>query len=175
MRPPTGTILVLVGVVLVAAYTAAQVAFGPALRQQVLEQRSPRTLREPVGTGEAGGYAWEAIGRFDGARDCVTVRFAGAASPPACQGEEVGAAVQSVALYPLGEGLPTVVYGAVSKITERVRVSLAGPTMIDTVPSGSQFGFTVDLYGVAVPPDATVERVVALDAGGRELGAEAVP
>jgi hypothetical protein len=172
-RPPSGSVLVILGVLIVAGYTAVQALWGPTLRQQVLEQRSPRTLREPVGTGEAASFAWEAIGRFDGARDCVTVRFAGNASAPACQGEDVAIPVQSVALHPLGEGLPTVVYGAVSKGTERVRVDLVSGSPIQTVPSGSQYGFAVDLYGVAVPPGTTVQRVVALDAQGRELGTAA--
>jgi hypothetical protein len=174
-QPPSGTVLVVVGVAVVVAFTAVQLVFGPGLRRQVLEQRSPRTLRQPIAEGEAGGYAWEAIGRFDGDRDCVTVRFAGRVSPPACQGADVAVAVQSAALHRLGADLPTVVYGAVATPAERVRVTLDGRPPIETDPSGSQFGFAVDLYAVAVPPGASVQQVVALDAEDGVLGAAEPP
>ena len=150
-RSVSGRRLVLVSLAVIAAVLAAGIVLGPSLRQQVLQEERPRTLREPIATGQHDGQVWEAVGRFDGTANCVELRFRGDVLDRAC---DAGAPQTQVTTLP--DDGPTVVYGIAPETADEHAVALDnGEEMAVPVRAG-ELGFPVGFWAALVPEGRTV-------------------
>lgn len=147
-RTVSGRAIVAGGLVVVAIVTAIGVLFGPGLREQVRQEQRPRTLREPIASGTAGGQVWEAVGRYDGTANCVELRHGGEVVDRAC---DTGPQLQTTTL----DGV-TVVYGVAPESTPDKNLLLDnGQTLVTPVVAG-ELGFPVGFWAVELPEGTEV-------------------
>ena len=147
-RTVSGATLVVVGLVVAVIVTMSAIAFGPGLREEVRQEQAPRTLREPIATGTAGGEVWEAVGRYDGTANCVELRHGGETIDRAC---DTGPKLQTTTLDEV-----TVVYGVAPESTPEKNLLLDnGETVVTPVVAG-ELGFPVGFWAVELPEGTTV-------------------
>ena len=135
---------------LVTVVTAAAVALGPGLRERVLQEERPRTLREPIATGMYDGHPWEAGGRYDGTANCVELRYRSDVLGRAC---DTGPALQTTRV---GSDGPTVAYGTAAETATRMRLTLDDGRTVDAAVGAGDLGFPVGLWAAEVPAGSTV-------------------
>ena len=70
---------------------------------------------------------------------------------------------------------PPLLSGMVAKNAVTVRVEFGSGGRAEVPVSGAKAGLPVNFYMVALPPGADIEAVVALEAGGREIGRLSAP
>ena len=149
-RTISGRSLTLWLLALVLAITGAAFVLGPGLRERVLQEERPRTLREPIATGMYAGHPWEAIGHFDGTANCVELRYRAEVLGSAC---DTGEQIQTT---PVAEDGPTVAYGIAAETATMVELVLdSGETVSAPVEAGD-LGFPVGLWATEIPDGATV-------------------
>lgn len=144
-RTVSGRLLIVVGLTVTALVTAASVVWGPGLRDQVRQEQSPRTLREPIATGSYAGGVWEAVGRFDGRANCVELRLGSDILDRAC---DQGPAVKSTALP---DGGPTVAYGVAPEDATQIDVPLTNGEQVTAEVVAGELGFPVSFWAVEIP------------------------
>lgn len=145
-RTVSGRGLVLWALVVAIAVTGASVVFGPALREDVRQEQSPRTLREPIATGAFNGAVWEAVGRYDGTANCVELRFTADVLGRAC---DVGEQPQRTTRLP--DGGPTIAYGIAPETATRHTVHLDNDTTVSAPVKAGELGFPVGFWAVELP------------------------
>ena len=155
-RSVSGRKLVTVALVVIVLVTAASAVFGPALRDRVRDEQRPRTLREPIATGEHQGQVWEAVGRFDGEANCVELRYAGEVLDRACD-----AGAPRMRATKLADGGPTVAYGVAPDGAEDYDVPLAGGDTVNVPVAAGDLGFPVGFWATLLPEGTSL----ATDAG----------
>ena len=155
-RSVSGRKLVVGAMIAVVLVTAVSVVFGPALRDRVRDEQRPRTLRDPIATGEHGGQVWEAVGRFDGQVNCVELRYAGEVLDRACDKD-----APRMTATPIPNGGPTVVYGVAPDNTEDFDVPLEGGGAFNVPVAAGDLGFPVGFWATLLPEGETL----AEDAG----------
>lgn len=148
-RSVSGRALVITGLVVVAIVTAVGAVFGPGLRQQVLQEDRPRTLREPVAAGEHNGQVWEVVGRYDGAANCAQLRFDGEDLDRAC---DTGAPAVTATTLP--DGGPTIAYGIAAEDASEHTVVLNDGEEISAPVVAGDLGFPVGFWAVELPDGA---------------------
>ncbi|MPZ73402.1 MAG: hypothetical protein GEU74_09250 [Nitriliruptorales bacterium] len=149
-RTVSGRGLIIVGLVVIAAVTVAGVVLGPGLREQVRQEQRPRTLREPVAAGSYAGHPWEAIGHYDGTKNCVELRYRGVELGQAC---DTGPPVQSTRV---GADGPVVAYGTAPETSSEMAVSLDNGELVRAPVKAGDLGFPVGLWAAEIPGDAAV-------------------
>ncbi len=152
-RTVSGRGLVIVGLVVALLVTGASIVFGPGLREDVRQEQSPRTLREPIASGTHQGDAWEAVGRYDGEANCVELRFRSDVLGRAC---DTGDPNQRTTQLP-GDG-PTVAYGVASEDATRITLKLDDGTSVTAPVVAGELGFPVGFYGVNLPEGTAVRN-----------------
>jgi hypothetical protein len=152
-RSVSGRSLVIIALAFTAIILAVGVLFGPQLRQAVLQEQRPRTLREPIAAGVHDGQPWEAIGHFDGTKNCVELRYLGEALGRACDDD---AHVQVTTLPQDG---PTVAYGVADEEWTRVTVVLDDGEAVAAAAKAGELGFPVSFWATEIPPGTTVDEV----------------
>ena len=145
-RTISGTTLVVAALVVTVAVTGISLLLGPALREDVRQVTSPRTLREPVATGSYGGRTWEAVGRYDGSANCVELRLDGQVLERAC---DAGDRMLSTAISPDG---PIVAYGVAPETQTAVTVTLDDQSEVSVPTAAGDLGFPVSFWAVELPP-----------------------
>lgn len=155
-RSVSGRKLVTIALAIIVAVTAASVVFGPALRERVRDEQRPRTLRDPIATGEHEGQVWEAVGRFDGEANCVELRYLGEVLDRAC---DEGTARMTAT--PLPNGGPTVAYGVAPDNTDNFDVPLEGGGTFNVPVAAGDLGFPVGFWATLLPKG----EELATDAG----------
>ena len=150
-RSVSGRKLVIGALVAVALVTAVSVVFGPALRERVRDEQRPRTLRDPIATGEFEGRVWEAVGRFDGEANCVELRYAGEVLDRAC---DVGA--PRMTATPIPGGGPTVVYGVAPDNSDDFDVPLESGDEFNVPVAAGDLGFPVGFWAALLPEGETL-------------------
>lgn len=155
-RSVSGRKLVVGALIVIVAVTAVSVVFGPALRERVRDEQRPRTLRDPVASGQHEGQVWEAVGRYDGEANCVELRYAGETLDRAC---DAGAPRMTATTLP--DGGPTVAYGVAPDGTDDFDVPLAGGDDLTVPVAAGDLGFPVGFWAVVLPSGETL----ATDAG----------
>lgn len=133
------------GLIVTALVVAGGVVLGPPLREDVRQTDVPRTLREPVAAGQHDGQVWEAVGRYDGAANCVELRFGGETLHRAC---DAGDRVASRQLPPDG---PAIAYGVAPDDQTDVTVVLDDGEEITTATVAGDLGFPVSFWAVELP------------------------
>ena len=151
-RIVSGRKLVLGALIVTVLVTAVSLIFGPALRERVRNEQGPRTLRDPVATGEHEGQVWEAVGRFDGEANCVELRYAGKVLDRAC---DKGAPTMTATALP--NGGPTVVYGVAPDNAEDFDVPLAGGEELNVPVAAGDLGFPVGFWAALLPEGAELD------------------
>ena len=150
-RSVSGRAIVVVGLVMAAIVTATAILFGPGLREEVRQEQRPRTLREPVAAGTAGGEVWEAVGRYDGTANCVELRHGGDTIDRAC---DTGPELRSTTLDDV-----TVVYGIAPESAPDQTLQLDnGETVVTPVVAG-ELGFPVGFWAVELPEGTTLAEL----------------
>src|SRR5688572_19544718 len=147
-RTVSGRALVVAGLIVAVLTTAVAVVFGPALRDAVRQEQSPRTLREPVAIGSAGGTAWEAVGRFDGTANCVELRANNEILDRAC---DTGPTVQTTEL-----GGRTIAYGVAAEDATEKALALDNGDEITVAVHAGELGFPVGFWAVQLPEARTL-------------------
>ncbi|MGH3665311.1 MAG: hypothetical protein ACRDU8_04350, partial [Egibacteraceae bacterium] len=124
-RTLSGRALVIGGAVVMLAFLVVALTMGPGLRQDVLQETHPRTLREPIATGEAARGTWEAVVRYDGTANCVEVRYLEQVFDRACDtaGGEGPLLDAGSATLP---GSKPIVYGVAAEDVAEVRLATSG-------------------------------------------------
>ena len=150
-RSVSGRKLVVGALIVIVAVTAVSVIFGPALRERVRDEQRPRTLREPVATGEHQGQVWEAVGRYDGEANCVELRYAGETLDRAC---DTGAPTMTATTLP--NGGPTVAYGVAPDGTDDFDVPLGSGEDLNVPVAAGDLGFPVGFWAVQLPSGETL-------------------
>ena len=145
-RSVSGRTLVVVALVVILLVTAFSAIFGPALREQVRNEQRPRTLREPIASGEYNGQIWEAVGHFDGTANCVELRYLGKVLDRAC---DTGA--QPVLATALAGSGPTVAYGIAPEDADTYEVQLDNGDEISVPVMAGDLGFPVGFWAVQLP------------------------
>jgi hypothetical protein len=152
-RTVSGRSLITWLMALVVAMTGAALVLGPGLRERVLQEERPRTLREPIATGMYDGHPWEATGHFDGSANCVELRYRAEVLGSACDtGPEVTTSR-------VGADGPTVAYGIAPETATRVAVDLDNGDAVRAAVKAGDLGFPVGLWAVEVPEGAQVDQV----------------
>jgi hypothetical protein len=149
-RTVSGRSLVIGALVVTAAVTAAALVFGPGLRDKVLQEQRPRTLREPIATGTYDGEVWEAVGRFDGTANCVELRYVGKVLDRACDSGPHQVVTQ------LPSDGPTIVYGVAPEDRETMAVPLEGADDLSLPVQAGELGFPVGFWAGEVPAGAAL-------------------
>ncbi|HVM18406.1 MAG TPA: hypothetical protein VM307_00435 [Egibacteraceae bacterium] len=147
-RTVSGRALVIAAAAVVVAVTAASQIFGPDLREQVLQEQQPRTLREPIATGRHDGQVWEAIARFDGTANCVELRYRAEVLDRAC---DTGPPRQTTRIP---AGGPAVVYGTADEDADHVVLQLADGQQLDVPVRAGELGFPVGFWATELPAGA---------------------
>ena len=151
-RTISGRMLVVVGLIVAAVVTLASIVWGPALREEVRQEDSPRTLREPIASGEYQGQVWEAVGRFNGQANCVELRYRGAVVDSACDDQPQSKQTQ---LPPEG---PVIAYGVAAEDRSSVTVTLDDDTSVQAPAVAGELGFPVSFWAVELPPGRSVQQ-----------------
>ncbi len=159
-RTLSGRTLVVAGGVTVLLFVAATVALQPRLEHQVRQTTAPRTLREPIASGQAQGQTWEAVARFDGRANCVELRYRAAVLDRACDGGGLPGG-KATAVIPGG---PVVAYGVAGEDAASVRLRLDGGEVVDTPVEAGDLGFPVGFWAVTLP-EGTRLRAVGYSGG----------
>lgn len=156
-RTISGRALVVAGLAVVVVVVLVSVVAGPSLRDAVLQEQSPRTLREPIAAGTHEGRTWEAVGRFDGHANCVELRYSGAVLDRACD-RGAGSRVTQ-----LPGGGPSVAYGVADDTWARVRLDLEdGREVVAEVRAG-ELGFPVGFWAAQLPAGVRLENTARAD------------
>ena len=152
-RTVSGRMLVVGGLVAALLVTAVAIVFGPGLREDVRQEQSPRTLREPIATGTHQGDVWEAVGRYDGTANCVELRFRTQVIGRSC---DVGEPPQMTTALP--DDGPTIAYGIAEETATEATLELDNGTTVTAPVLAGELGFPVGFWAVQLPPDTTVEN-----------------
>lgn len=151
-RTVSGRALVVGGLLVAALVTGASIVFGPALREDVRQEQSPRTLREPIATGTHGGDVWEAIGRYDGTANCVELRFRTRVLGRACDAGE-----EPLRTTTLPDGGPAIAYGIAAETATETTLELDDGSTVSTPVRAGDLGFPVGFWAVQLPPGTQVQ------------------
>lgn len=152
-RTLSGRALVIGAAVVTVLVVAGGVFLGPPLREEVRQLDVPRTLREPVATGEYRGEVWEAVGRYDGTANCVELRLQAETLHRACDTGDRAAARQ---LPPDG---PIVAYGVAPEGQPSVTVTLDNGEEVVTPAVAGDLGFPVGFWAVELPAGRSLQSV----------------
>jgi hypothetical protein len=144
-RTISGRALVVAGMTVTVLVVLGGVFLGPPLRDDVRQLDVPRTLREPIATGQHQGQVWEAVGRYDGAANCVELRYQSETVHRAC---DTGDRAASRRLGPDG---PTIAYGVAPETQPRATVTLDNGEQIVTPVVAGDLGFPVGFWAVELP------------------------
>lgn len=158
-RTFSGTKLVVIGLAFAFLVVGTGVVFGPSLRDRVRQETHPRTLREPIADGRsATGEPWEAVARYDGADNCVELRFAGGVLDRACDvpGDEP---VRDITVTQVPDG-PLVGYGVADEDVAAVNVVLEAGTTITVPVKAGELGFPVGFWATELPAGERIYEVV---------------
>ena len=156
-RSVSGRTLVIGSLAFVAVVIAVSVLFGPQLREAVLQEQRPRTLREPIATGLHEGQPWEAIGHYDGTANCVELRFRAKTLGKACDGDD------RVSVTTLPDGGPTVAFGVADETWTQVTLTLDDGEDLVTQAKAGELGFPVSFWAAEIPQGSTVDEVTRAD------------
>ncbi len=168
-RTVSGRTVVVWGLALTAVVVIGGAVAGPPLRDRVRQEQRPRTLREPIATGTLAGSVWEAVVHFDGADNCVELRYREQVVDRSCAEPDAGRPLQDVRIASPGEGVQ-VVMGVTAETVPRVRVEPRGARAIELAVEAADLGFPVGFFATELPAGGDVDRVVAVDARDVELG-----
>lgn len=152
-RTISGRALVIGAIVLTVLVVLGGVFLGPPLREDVRQLDVPRTLREPVATGQHQGQVWEAVARYDGAANCVELRYGSETLHSAC---DVGDPVAARQIPPNG---PTVAYGVAPETQPSVTVTMDNGTQVVAPTTAGDLGFPVGFWAVELPPGRSLRSV----------------
>ena len=133
---------------------------GPPLREDVRQLDVPRTLREPIASGQHQGEVWEAVGRYDGAANCVELRYGSETLHRAC---DVG---DRVASRDLGDGGPTIAYGVAPETQSTVTVLLDDGERLEAPTVAGDLGFPVSFWAVELPEGRAMRAADVGDGSG---------
>ena len=152
-RSVSGRTLVIASLAFVAVIIAVSALFGPELRDAVLQEQRPRTLREPIATGIHGGQPWEAIGHFDGTANCVELQYRAKTLGRACDGDNR----ETVTTLP--QGGPTVTYGVAAEDWTRITLTLDDGQTVAAAAKAGELGFPVSFWATEIPAGRAVDEV----------------
>lgn len=161
-RTLSGRALVVASLLVVAGIVGAGVVLGPGLREDVLQETGPRTLREPIATGTVAGATWEAVARFDGEANCVELRLDAEVLDRAC---DAGAPPFATTLLP--DGGPRVAYGVADEDARAVALQLDSGEQLTPAVRAGELGFPVGFWATALPPGARLVGAPAPYNGGQ--------
>ena len=145
--------MVVAGLVVTVLVVLSALVLGPALREDVRQLDAPRTLREPIASGEYDGGVWEAVGRYDGSANCVELRYEAETLHRAC---DVG---DQAATRRIGADGPTIAYGVVPEEQPSVTVTLDDGQELVTPAVAGELGFPVGFWAVELPPGRSMRSV----------------
>lgn len=158
-RTISGNWLVIVGLVVTTVFVFGSTVLGPVLREDVQQLTSPRTLREPIETGEtAAGQTWEAVAHFDGKANCLELRYGGKILDRACDDTDAGKPVRDITATHVPDG-PVVAYGLAAEGVESVDVVIEAGTTISVPVKAAELGFPVGFWATALPEGESLYNV----------------
>ena len=153
----SGRTLVIASLAFVAVIIAVSALFGPQLREAVLQEQRPRTLREPIATGLHDGQPWEAIGHFDGVSNCVELQYRAKTLGRACDGDD------RVTVTTLPQDGPTVAYGVAAEDWAGVTLTLDDGEDVAAAAKAGELGFPVSFWATEIPAGRAVDEVSRAD------------